>query len=94
MGLIYAKAERVLVWLGSDGFEDFDDFDENTNPHEAAPFAALMREIYLDPNRNTTTLQSSNAVVQLQPEELDPSTNHVWTTLAKLLCHPGSPVCG
>jgi hypothetical protein len=88
MGLIYAKAERVLVWLGSDGFEDFDDFDENTNPHEAAPFAALIREIYLDPNRNTTTLQSSNAVVQLQPEELDPSTNHAWTTLAKLLCHP------
>ncbi|KAE9378498.1 HET-domain-containing protein [Stipitochalara longipes BDJ] len=72
MGLIFAKAQRVLVWLGSDSFDDFDEFND---PANAGPFAAL-KEKGLGPN------------LQLRPEDLDHNRDHAWTSFAKLLCHP------
>ncbi|RFU33846.1 hypothetical protein B7463_g2467, partial [Scytalidium lignicola] len=84
MGLIYKKAERVLVWLGSDGFEDFEDYNAYSNKE---PFAALMKEIPPQLNQDPAVLQSSG-IGQIHPKELDYSTYHAWTTLAKLLCRP------
>jgi len=85
MGLIYAKAKRVIAWLGSDGFDDFDDFNELADPGKAEPFPLLMREYCSDLNQDVVALQRSNTV-QLQPKDLDYNTEHEWITFANLLC--------
>jgi hypothetical protein len=79
MGSIYAGAERVLVWLGDDHFEYFDDRD-NSLTALALKFLSLAIE---EPG-----LPEYNPTARLRLDEFDDDLTYFLTSIAKLSHRP------